>query len=49
MDIEKAMKLTRASDLLRACHEAEARNCEQWVIRELYRLYYEAVKREETA
>ena len=49
MDIEKALALTVAPDLLRAVQEAETRNCEQWVIRALYEKYQEAIRREQKA
>lgn len=47
LDVEKVMKLTKPNELRRACHEAEHSNCEQKVIRELYRLYYVALEKEE--
>jgi hypothetical protein len=49
MDIEKALKLTSSKDLYRAAVEAERRNVEHEIIRELYRLYYEAVEKENRA
>ena len=44
IDIERAMKLTRAADLLEAAKEAERSNCETDVIRELYRRYLNAAE-----
>ena len=44
IDIERAMKLTRAADLLEAAKEAERSNCETDVIRELYRRYLDAAE-----
>ena len=44
IDIERAMKLTRAADLLEAAKEAERSNCESDVIRELYRRYMDAAE-----
>ncbi len=46
LDEEKALKLTKAKDLLLAAKEAETRNCTQELIRELYRRYYKAVELE---
>lgn len=46
MDIEKALKLTNAKELLAACHQAEARNVESSIVSQLYELYYQAVDRE---
>ena len=46
MDIQRALKLTKASDLLRACHEAETHNVEITIVNELYRLYRAACRRE---
>lgn len=48
MDIEKALKLTSAKELLAACHEAEARNVENAIVRQLYERYYQAAEREQT-
>ncbi len=47
MNIEAALKLKKSKDLLRAAKDAEARNCEQKVIRKLYELYYNALEREQ--
>lgn len=49
MDIQAALGLTDSQSLLAAAKEAETRNCEQPVIRELYRLYYAALEREQAA
>lgn len=46
MDIEKALQLRTAKELLAACLEAERRDVEIEIVRELYRRYYEAVERE---
>lgn len=48
MNIEAALKLTKAKDLYRACIEAETRNVESSIIRLLYARYYAAVEREQT-
>lgn len=42
----RALKLKKSKDLLRAAKDAEARNCEQEIIRKLYELYYKAVEKE---
>gem|GEM_PF-3263274 len=47
LDIARALKLKKSGDLLEAAKEAEHSNCEQEVIRELYRLYFEAAEKEE--
>ena len=47
LNVEKAFKLKKSDDLLEAAKEAEHSNCTQDVIRGLYKLYYEAVKKEE--
>lgn len=46
MDIEKALALRGAGEILEALKEAETRNCEQWVIRALRGRYEDAVERE---
>jgi hypothetical protein len=38
----KALKLKDPDEILAAAKDAEARNCEQWVIRKLYAMYYAA-------
>jgi hypothetical protein len=45
MDTQKALELTKPEEILRAVHEAEARNCEQWVIRRLWDNYYKATEK----
>lgn len=47
MDIEAAPKLTKAEDLYRACIEAETRNVESHIIRQLYARYYAAIEKEQ--
>jgi hypothetical protein len=47
MDIEKALKLTSAKDLKRACIDAETHNVEIETVRELYNRYYAAVDKEQ--
>ena len=49
MDIEQALALTQAPDLLRAVQEAETRNCEHWVIQALNKKYQDAIRREQKA
>jgi hypothetical protein len=49
LNIQKALALRDSKALKAAAVEAETRNCEPWVIRELYRLYYEALEREQAA
>jgi hypothetical protein len=46
MDEEKALALTNSDDILRAALEAEQRNCRLEVIRQLYKNYYTAIKKE---
>jgi hypothetical protein len=48
MDIERALQLTSAKELKRACIEAETRNVDIEIQRELYRRYYAAVEEEES-
>jgi hypothetical protein len=48
MDIEKALQLTSAKELKRACIEAETRNVDIEIVNELYRRYYMAVEKENT-
>jgi hypothetical protein len=47
MDIEKALRLTSAKELKRACIDAETHNVDIEIVRELYRRYYMAVEKEE--
>lgn len=47
MNIEAALKLKTAKDLLRAAQEAEARNCSLTVVNTLWARYYEALEREQ--
>ncbi len=42
MDEEKALKLTKPEEIWRAAIEAETRNCELSVVRQLYANYYKA-------
>jgi len=46
MDIEKALKLTKSTELWIACMEAERTSVEIGIINKLYNLYYMAVKYE---
>jgi hypothetical protein len=46
MDIEKALKLTSSKELKEALVEAETRNVEQHIVRELHRRYLAAVDKE---
>jgi hypothetical protein len=45
MDIEKALQLTSAEELKRACIDAETHNVDIGI--QLYRRYYAAVEKEE--
>ena len=47
MDEQKALQLTKSNEILRAAEEAEARNCEQHIISQLYENYYAACKKEQ--
>jgi hypothetical protein len=49
LDIQAALGLTDTQSLLEAAMDAEARNCEPSIIRELWRLYYEALASENAA
>lgn len=42
LDIEKALKLTKPAEILAVAKKAEQSNCEVYVIRTLYRRYYDA-------
>ena len=46
MDIERALKLTKSTELKAACLEVEQRNVDIVIINKLYQLYYAAIKRE---
>ena len=48
MDIEKALALNTATELKRACCEAEARNVDIEIINTLYRRYWAACEREQS-
>ncbi len=46
MNEQKALKLTDPKEILEAAMEAETRNCEESIIRQLYANYYKAVEKE---
>ena len=47
LDEKKALKLKRPKAILRAAKEAEHSNCEQHIIRQLYKNYYAASEKAE--
>ena len=47
IDEKRALKLKNPKAILRAAHEAERSNCEQWLVRKLYRNYYAAAEKAE--
>lgn len=46
MNEKRALKLTKSEEILEAAKEAEARNCEESVIRQLWKNYFAAVEKE---
>jgi uncharacterized protein YecT (DUF1311 family) len=48
MNIEKALRLTSAKELERACIDAETHNVDIEIVNELYHRYYKALEKEET-
>jgi hypothetical protein len=47
MDIEKALQLTSAKELKRACIDAETHNVDIAIVNELYHRYYAAEEKEQ--
>lgn len=47
MDEEKALKLTKSNEIYRAAIEAETRNCDLSIVRQLWKNYLTATEREE--
>lgn len=45
MNIERALALTDPDEILKAAKEAEARNCEEPVVRQLWNNYFKATER----
>ena len=45
MNEKRALKLTKSEEILEAAKEAETRNCEESVIRQLYANYYKAERK----
>ena len=46
MNEQKALKLTDPEEILKAAKEAETRNCEESIIRQLWKNYFAAVEKE---